>query len=164
MSFSRSSNFLAHFGTRAAPSCDILTSLRASGPVMPHFRVAGCQRTRHATFSCRCVPAGPSCDIFASLRASGPVMRHSGVAACQRPVMPHFGSLLIQRPRHAACWRYFRSSGPVMPHAGVTFDPAAPSCGMPASLLIQRPRHAACQDVRDACQVCQVPGQLRRRP
>ena len=34
---------------------------------------------------------------------------------------------------------------PVMRHASVTFDPAAPSCDMPASLLTQRPRHAACQ-------------------
>ena len=64
----------------AGPSCDILASLRASGPVMRHFGVAACQRPCHATFWRRCVPATSSCDILASLRASGPVMRHSGVA------------------------------------------------------------------------------------
>ena len=37
----------------AAPSCDILASLRASGPVMRHSGVAACQRPRHATFWCR---------------------------------------------------------------------------------------------------------------
>ena len=46
-----------------------------------------------------------------------------------------------------------------MRHDSVTFDPAAPSCDMPASLLTQRPRHATCRGVRDACQVCQ--GRLR---
>ena len=64
----------------AAPSCDILASLRASGPVMRHSEEPACQRLRHATFWRRCVPAAPSCDILASLRASGSVMRHSGVA------------------------------------------------------------------------------------
>ena len=54
-------------------------------------------------------------------------------------------SLLIQRPRHATCQRHFRSSGPGMRHASNTYDPAAPSCDMPAVLLIQRPRHATCQ-------------------
>ena len=59
--------------------------------------------------------------------------------------MRHAGELLIQRPRHATCQRYFRSSGPVMRHASVTFDPAAPSCDMPALLLTQRLRHATCR-------------------
>ena len=54
-----------------------------------------------------------------------------------------------------------------MRHDGVTFDPAAPACDMTASLLTQRPRHATCRGVRDACQVCQVPGLTalpRQRP
>ena len=59
----------------AAPSCRILRSLRASGPVMPHFGEPACQRPRQATFSRRCVPAEPSSDFFASLRASGVVKR-----------------------------------------------------------------------------------------
>ena len=66
----------------AAPSCDILESLRASGSVMRHFEEPACQRRRHATFSRRCMPATPSCDILRSLRASGPVMRHSEEPAC----------------------------------------------------------------------------------
>ena len=68
----------------AAPSCDILGSLRASEPVMRHFEEPACQRPRHATFWRACVPAAPSCDILRSLRASGPVMRHFGKPACQR--------------------------------------------------------------------------------
>ena len=76
----------------AEPSCRILESLRASGPVMRHSGVAACQRSRHATFWRACVPAGPSCDILESLRASGAVMRHSGEPACQRA-------------RHATFWR-----------------------------------------------------------
>ena len=54
-----------------------------------------------------------------------------------------------------------------MRHDGVTFDPAAPACDMTASLLTQRPRHATCRGVRDACQVCQIPGLTslpRQRP
>ena len=65
----------------AAPSCDILKSLRASGPVMRHFRAAGSQRSRQATFSRRCVPAEPSSDFFASLRASDTVKRLDGPIA-----------------------------------------------------------------------------------
>ena len=59
----------------ASPSCDILRSLRASGPVMRHFHTAACQRSRQATFLRRCVPATPSSDFFAPLRASGLVKR-----------------------------------------------------------------------------------------
>ena len=59
----------------AGPSCDILESLRASGPVMRHFEEPACQRSRQATFSCRCVPAASSSDFFAPLRASGLVKR-----------------------------------------------------------------------------------------
>ena len=69
----------------AEPSSDFFMPLRASGPVMRHFRVAACQRHRQATFSCRCVPAEPSSDFFVSLRASDAVKRLFGVAACQRP-------------------------------------------------------------------------------
>ena len=54
----------------AAPSCDILGSLRASEPVMRHFEEPACQRRRQATFSRRCVPATPSSDFFTPLRAS----------------------------------------------------------------------------------------------
>ena len=68
----------------AAPSCDILGSLRASGPVKRLFHVAACQRSRQATFSRRCVPAEPSSDFFTPLRASGAVKRLFSVAACQR--------------------------------------------------------------------------------
>ena len=92
-------------------------------------------------------------------------MRHASLtfdpaaAACDMPA-----SLLIQRPRHATCQRYLRPSCLGMRHASVTFDPAAAACDMPALLSTQRPRHATCQGVRDASQVCQVPGQIRRRP
>ena len=68
----------------AAPSCDILGSLRASGSVMRHFGAPACQRRRHATFWEACVPAAPSCDILRRLRASGAVMRHFEAPACQR--------------------------------------------------------------------------------
>ena len=68
----------------AAPSCDILESLRASGPVMRHFEEPACQRPRHATFWGACVPAAPSSDFFMPLRASGAVKRLFYVAACQR--------------------------------------------------------------------------------
>ena len=68
----------------AAPSCDILKSLRASGSVMRHSEEPACQRLRHATFWGACVPAAPSCDILGSLRASGAVMRHFEEPACQR--------------------------------------------------------------------------------
>ena len=107
----------------AEPSCDILESLRASGPVMRHFEEPACQRPRHATFwrrcvpaspfgvaACqrsrqatfwrRCVPAAPSCDILESLRASG-------------PVMPHFGEPACQRSRQATFWSRLRPSGAV---------------------------------------------------
>ena len=83
----------------AAPSCRILESLRASGPVMRHSGVAACQRSRHATFWRRCVPAEPSCRILRSLRASEPVMRHYGEPACQQP-------------RHATFWRACVPAGP----------------------------------------------------
>ena len=65
----------------AAPSCDILRSLRASGPVKRLFRVAACQRPRQATFSRRWEPAASASDFFASLRASGPVKRLDGLIA-----------------------------------------------------------------------------------
>ena len=84
----------------AEPSCDILRSLRASGPVMRHFEEPACQRSRHAAFWRACVPAEPSSDFFASLRASGAVKRLFRVAACQRP-------------RQATFSRHLRPSGPV---------------------------------------------------
>ena len=65
----------------AAPSCDILESLRASGAVMRHFEEPACQRARQATFSRRCVPATPSSDFFTPLRASGAVKRLDGPIA-----------------------------------------------------------------------------------
>ena len=65
----------------ATSSCDILGSLRASGPVMRHFEKPACQRPRQATFSRRCVPAGPSSDFFTPLRASGAVKRLDGPIA-----------------------------------------------------------------------------------
>ena len=65
----------------AAPSCDILRSLRASGAVKRLFHAAAYQRSRQATFSRRCVPAEPSSDFLASLRASGPVKRLDGPIA-----------------------------------------------------------------------------------
>ena len=65
----------------AALSCDILRSLRASGPVMRHSEEPACQRSRQATFWSRCVPATPSSDFFASLRASGAVKRLDGPIA-----------------------------------------------------------------------------------
>ena len=68
----------------AAPSCDILGSLRASGPVKRLFDAAACQRSRQATFSRRCVSAEPSSDFFTPLRASGSVKRLFHAAACQR--------------------------------------------------------------------------------
>ena len=112
----------------AASSCDILRSLRASGPVMPHFGEPACQRARHATFWRRCVPAEPSCDILAPLRASG-------------AVMPHFEEPACQRARHATFWR--------------ACVPAAPSCRILESLRASSPvmRHSgepACQRARHA--------------
>ena len=95
----------------AAPSCDILRRLHASGPVMRHFEAPACQRRRHATFWGACVPATPSCDILESLRASGSVMRHFEAPACQRR-------------RHATFWR--------------ACVPAAPSCDILGSLRCQR--------------------------
>ena len=65
----------------AAPSCDILGSLRASGLVMRHSEEPACQRRRHATFWEAYVPAAPSCDILGSLRASGAVKRLDGPIA-----------------------------------------------------------------------------------
>ena len=56
----------------AASSCDILESLRASGPVMRHFGEPACQRPRQATFSRRCVPAASSSDFFAPLTTQRP--------------------------------------------------------------------------------------------
>ena len=66
----------------AAPSCDILGSLRASGAVMRHSEEPACQRHRQATFSRRCVPAEPSSDLTAQshtlLRsADGSTEQHS---------------------------------------------------------------------------------------
>ena len=112
----------------AEPSCDILRSLRASGPVMPHFEEPACQRPRHATFWRACVPAEPSCDILESLRASG-------------AVMPHFEEPECQRARHATFWR--------------ACVPAASSCDILRSLrasgavkrLFEEP---ACQRPRQA--------------
>ena len=83
----------------ADPSCDILGSLRASGPVMRHFGEPACQRARHAAFWGACEPAGPSCDILRSLRASGPVMRH-------------FEEPATQRTRHATFWEACVPAGP----------------------------------------------------
>ena len=59
----------------ASPSCRILRSLCASGPVMPHFEEPACQRPRQATFWRRWEPAAPSSDFLASLGASGSVKR-----------------------------------------------------------------------------------------
>ena len=59
----------------ADPSCDILGSLRASGPVMRHFGEPACQRARQATFWRRWEPAASSSDFLASLGASGSVKR-----------------------------------------------------------------------------------------
>ena len=84
----------------AAPSCDILESLRASGPVMRHSGEPACQRPRHAAFWRRCVPAEPSSDFFTPLRASGAVKRLFRAAACQRA-------------RQATFWRHLRPSGTV---------------------------------------------------
>ena len=109
--YSNRATFRVTLGARAAPSCDILRSLRASGPVMRHSEEPACQRPRHATFWEACVPAAPSCDILRSLRASGPVMRHFGEPACQRA-------------RHATFWR--------------RCVPAGPSCDILASLSTQR--------------------------
>ena len=102
----------------ADPSCDILRSLRASGPVMRHFEEPACQRSRQATFWRACVPAASSSDFLRSLRASGAVKRLFRVAACQRsrqatfsrhlrpsgPVKRLFGEPACQRSRQAA-WR-----------------------------------------------------------
>ena len=82
----------------AAPSCDILRSLRASGAVMRHSGEPASQRSRHAAFWRACVPAEPSSDFFASLRASGAVKRLFGEPACQRP-------------RQATFSRHLRPSG-----------------------------------------------------
>ena len=65
----------------AASSCDILRSLRDSDLVMRHFGEPACQRSRQATFSCRCVPAASSSDFFAPLRASDAVKRLDGPIA-----------------------------------------------------------------------------------
>ena len=121
----------------AAPSCDILGSLRASGAVMRHSEEPACQRPRQATFWRACVPAASSSDFLASLRASGPVKRLFRAAACQRarqatfsrrcvpaepssdflrslrasgPVMRHFGEPACQRSRQATFWRHLRPS------------------------------------------------------
>ena len=110
----------------AAPSCDILRSLRASGSVMRHFEEPGCQRLRHATFWRRCVPAAPSCDILASLRASGLVMRHSGAAACQRPRHATFWRRCVPAAPSCDILRSLRASGSVMRHSGVAFYPETP--------------------------------------
>ena len=144
--YSNRATFRVTLGARAAPSCDILRSLRASGPVMRHFEEPACQRLRHATFWGACVPAAPSCDILGSLRASGAVMRH-------------FGEPVSQRRRHATFWRAcvpaspscdilgsLRASGAVMRHfekpacqrrRHATFweacVPAAPECDMTTS-------------------------------
>ena len=54
----------------AAPSCDILGSLRASGLVMRHFGEPACQQLRHATF-------------WHHLRPSDPVKRLFGITFAQ---------------------------------------------------------------------------------
>ena len=111
----------------AGPSCDILRSLRASGPVMRLFEKPACQRSRQATFWRRCVPAKPSSDFFAPLRASGAVKRLFRAAVCQRPrqatfwrhlrpsgtVKRLFGAAACQRARQATFWRHLRPSGTV---------------------------------------------------
>ena len=94
----------------AAPSCDILRSLRASGAVMRHSGKPACQRCRHATFWEACVPAAPSCDILRRLRGSGAVMRHSGAPACQRARHATFWGACVSAARrerqdgHAEAW------------------------------------------------------------
>ena len=114
---------------------------------MRHFRVAACQRPRHAAFWRRCVPAAPSCDILAPLRASGPVMPHFGVAACQRSRHAAFSRRCVPAAPSCDIFTSLRASGLVMRHSGVaacqrlrhaTFSrrcvPAAPSCDILASL------------------------------
>ena len=88
---------------------------------------------------------GLPCTMIVSHWGSGFLTSNSRYLRSGSPGMRHASSLSIQRPRHATCQRYFRSSGLGMRHASVTFDPAAPSCDMPATLSIQRPRHATCQ-------------------
>ena len=103
----------------AAPSCDILRRLRASGSVMRHSGAPACQRHRHATFWGACVSAAPSCDILRRLRASGSVMRHFEAPACQRL-------------RHATFWGACVPAAPSCDILGSTFDPASPVSESPA--------------------------------
>ena len=89
----------------AAPSCRILRSLRASGPVMRHSGEPACQRSRQATFSRRCVPASPSSDFLAPLRASGAVKRlFSATSDPAEPSSDFLESLTTQRHSQAT-WR-----------------------------------------------------------
>ena len=152
----------------AAPSCRILRSLRASGPVMRHSGVAACQRPRHATFWRACVPAAPSCDILGSLRASGPVMPHFGVAACQRSRQATFSRRCVPAEPSSDFLASLRASGAVKRVFGAavcqrsrqaTFSrrcvPASPSSDfftpLRASGAVKRLfRAAACQRARQA--------------
>ncbi len=97
----------------AGPSCRILESLRASGPVMPHFEEPAGQRVRHATFWRACVPAAPSCDILRSLRASGPVMRHFEEPACQRSRQATFSRRCVPAEPSSDFLAPLCASGPV---------------------------------------------------
>ena len=113
--YSNRATFRVTLGARTAPSCDILRSLRASGPVMRHSGEPACQPSRQATFSHRCVPADPSSDFLAPLCASGAVKRLFHAAACQRS-------------RQASFWR--------------RCVPAGPSSDFLASLTTQRRQRA----------------------
>ena len=118
----------------AAPSCDILESLRASGPVMRHFGEPACQRPRHATFWRACVPAGPSCRILESLRASGLVKRLFRVAACQRSRQATFSRRCVPAESSSDFFASLRASGVVKRLFRATYDPAAPSSDFLAPL------------------------------
>ena len=118
----------------AEPSCDILESLRASGPVMRHFGEPACQRPRHATFWRACVPAGPSCRILESLRASGLVKRLFRVAACQRSRQATFSRRCVPAESSSDFFASLRASGVVKRLFRATYDPAAPSSDFLAPL------------------------------
>ena len=97
----------------AGPSCRILESLRASGPVMPHFEEPAGQRVRHATFWGACVPAEPSSDFFASLRASGAVKRLFSAAVCQRARQATFWRACVPAKPSSDFFAPLRASGVV---------------------------------------------------
>ena len=102
----------------AAPSCDILGRLRASGSVMRHSGAPVCQRLRHATFWGACVPATPSCDILRRLCASGSVMRHFEAPACQRLRHATFWGACVPAAPSCDILRSLSASGAVMRHFG----------------------------------------------